>query len=93
MGEPIAERSGVHREYDWDEVDPTVAILESISVFEHGDVSEAVSVLDKPLATYIETDALDALIRGENTTSVAFRIADYHVQIYRNIVEVAHAEF
>lgn len=92
MGEPKGEGRTVQQEYDWDVVEPAVAVLESIAVFEHGDESEAVSVLDEPLSTHVETDALNTLVRSGTTTSVTFTVAEYSVRIHRNVVGVARAE-
>jgi|AntRauTorcE11898_2_1112593.scaffolds.fasta_scaffold04945_2 predicted restriction endonuclease len=82
----------MQREYNWEEVEPAVAILESIAAFEDGDVCKSASVVDPPLHHHVDTDALNAIVRDGSTSSIALRIADYRVQVRGKLVEVTDAD-
>jgi len=79
----------IRREYNWDDVSPVVAIIESIAELEYGDASETTEVLDQPLQTYVDVEALDTLVRSESTLSITLQVSHYHIQIHRNTVGVS----
>lgn len=77
------------KEYDWREVEPSVAIIELITEFEHerGGQDDP-TFLDPPLHTYVDTDALNTLVRSENTISIALEIARYTAQIRGSTIRI-----
>jgi hypothetical protein len=79
---------GVHREYDWATVTPGVAILESIAMLEHGEVTKSTDVLAKPLADYLEVDSLNTLVKSNSEISISFVVDDYQVEIEGDTVGV-----
>ncbi|GAB7011505.1 HalOD1 output domain-containing protein [Halorubrum trueperi] len=76
------------REYDWDSVEPSVALIETIAAFEQDDLTDPVSVLNPPLDACLDSDSLNTLVRSKTAVSITLRIAEYHVQIDENTVEV-----
>lgn len=83
---------GTRRHYDWGESSPTVAILESLSIHEYGDATHRGDVLDSPLHSSVETDALAALVRSESPATVTFTVSKYRVRIDRDGVCVTDAD-
>ncbi|GAA0219976.1 HalOD1 output domain-containing protein [Halobaculum roseum] len=79
-------------EYDWEEVEPTVAIFELIAKFEHEENTETVPFLNLPLHTYVDTDALTTLVQSNGLVSISLNISHYHVQIHGNTVEITTVE-
>ncbi|WP_336036513.1 HalOD1 output domain-containing protein [Halobacterium yunchengense] len=88
MENALGDVEGVQREYEWNDVEPTVPILETIAAFERGDPTETTGLLDAPLGAYVDLDALGALVRSETTRSITVEIEDYHVQIDGDTVAV-----
>lgn len=84
--------SGMQREYDWDDVEPAVAVLESIAAFEHGDAGDPASALNPPLQSHVDVDALNAIVREGSMSHLALRIDDYRVQIHGECVDISRAE-
>jgi hypothetical protein len=89
MGNESDSSDQIRREYDWGEVTPAVAITESIAELENGEEAEATSVLDKPLQTYVDVEALNTLVQNENTPFITVRVSYYNIQIRGNSVEVS----
>ncbi|MGQ4556114.1 HalOD1 output domain-containing protein [Halobellus sp. GM3] len=83
-----SERRRVQRQYQWSRTPPSVAIVESIAVFEdrYANWEEA---LDRPLNEYVDADALDSLLRNGDLYSVSLSVAGYHVWIDGATVNVA----
>lgn len=91
MRNALGATEGVQRAYDWSESEPTMPLLETIAALEHGDSAETTGLLDAPLNTYVDLDALGALLRSETTLSITLEIEDYTVQIDGSTVGVASA--
>lgn len=83
---------GLQRQYDWASIPPSVAIIESIAVFDHGDPGRMADVLDSPLYEYVDPDALNDLIRSDTPVTIVFTISDHHIHITENTVCVSPAE-
>ncbi|QLG29883.1 hypothetical protein HUG10_19935 (plasmid) [Halorarum halophilum] len=92
MTHNLAQLGGVQRQYDWSNVSPTVAIIETVAIFENGELTGAADVLETPLDEHVSTDALNKLVRNDSLTAVSLKIANYHVRISGNSVGVAPAE-
>lgn len=88
----LGQFGGVQRHYDWSNVSPSVAIIETMAVFEHGEPRRAADVLETPLNEHVSTDALDALVRNDTLTAISLIISDYHVLITGNTVGIEPAE-
>lgn len=75
----------VQAEFDWDSVEPSTAVVETISVAANADPSTI-----KPLYGSIDPDALDELVRSNRTgsadtaTTVSFTFAGHEVTLYSN---------
>jgi len=65
MAKPRSEKAKRVREYDWEAVEPTVAIFESISEFDNEWNSETAPSPDLPLDTYVDTDTHTTLFQSE----------------------------
>jgi len=76
------------REYDWEKVEPAVAIIESIAELEDEETTLTSSVLDKPLQAYVDIDALKTLLQSESVPFITLRISHYNIQIRENTLEV-----
>lgn len=92
MGIHHSGSGGIQREYDWSNISPVVAVLESIAVFEHGDPGKTGEVLDSPLQTYVETDALETIATSDKPVAVNFSTPNYRIQVHRDTVSVTAAE-
>lgn len=88
----LAQFGGVQRRYDWSTVSPSVAIIETIAVFENDESREAADVLETPLNEYVSTDVLDAVVGNDSFTAISLTISDYDVRISGNTVGVALAK-
>lgn len=77
----------LHCQFAWSEIRPSIAVIEAIDTYE--DESEKTDDgPSDPLYHYLETDALDALVRSEAPTTVGVDLEDYHVHIAGNTVSV-----
>lgn len=92
MTQSLTKFGGVQRRYDWSNVSPSVAIIETIAVLENGEPRGAVDVLETPLNEYVSTDALDTLVKNDSLTAISLTISDYYVRISGDTVGVAPAE-
>jgi hypothetical protein len=83
---------GVRRTFDWSDVDPAVAVLETIAELKDGDSADSATVLEPPLQTHIDIDSLNTIVRSEVVSSITLTIADYQVHIYDDTVAATPAE-
>lgn len=83
-----AGREEVRRRYDWSTVPPSVAVTESIAVFECGEPRDVADVLQPPLGERVETEALNALVTDAASVAVEFTAGDYLVRIDGDTVTV-----
>lgn len=86
------ERTTYRRTFDWSSPDqPTVALVETLAEIHDADPAEI-----DPVATHLDTDALDALFDRQNTGSdpgcVAFTIDDHRISITGDGRIVAEAD-
>lgn len=79
---------GVKCEFDWGTVSPSVAIVESIEMLEHGEVTNTADVLEMPLKKYIDADALNTLVTSNSQLSLSLEVDDYQVEIEGDTVGV-----
>lgn len=82
------DTTGVQRQFDWESVPPTVAVLEAIAVLEHGTPERSGEVLDQPLNDTVDTDALDRLVRDATSVFVEFSVSNYAIQIRDDTVSI-----
>lgn len=81
----------VRRRYDWSTVSPSVAVTESIAVFEYGEPRDVADVLQPPLSEHVEPEALNALVANAGAVAVEFTAGDYLVRIDGDTVTVRSA--
>ncbi len=79
---------GVRRQYDWSAVTPSVAVTESIAVFEYGEPRDVAGVLDPPLSEHVDPEALNALVTDGAAVAVEFTAGGYHVRVDGDTVTV-----
>lgn len=89
---PPEDFDGVQHEYDWGEIAPSTAILESIATLEESDKTEVRNLLDSPLHSYFDPDALGTLVRSSQEISITLEVEAYHIQINGDTVGVTPVE-
>jgi hypothetical protein len=82
----------VQRTFDWSDVEPAVAVLETITELKDGDTVDSATVLEPPLQTHIDIDSLNTTVRSEAVSSITLNIADYQIHIYDDTVAATPAE-
>ncbi|WP_348611024.1 hypothetical protein [Halobaculum rarum] len=92
MARSLAVLGDVRREYDWSETEPAVAILETIAAHEQNDGTDKADLIDAPLQTYVDLDALGTPLGNDRIVSIALNVANYYVRIVGNTVSVTPAE-
>ena len=88
MGRFLCADEGVHCKYDWSEIHPSVAVIETIKRYQRNELNREPSGIPEPLQHYLETDALDTVIQSDPTMAIALTIEDYAVEINENAVHV-----
>ena len=81
----------VSQSYDWTEVPPSVAIIETIAEYEDETLDWTVENQNLPLAHCLDADALDTLVGNGTDLSLSFSYAEYDILIHGNEVAVAPA--
>lgn len=81
----------VSRTYDWTEVPPSVAIIETIAEYEDETLDQALENQDLPLAHCVDADALDTLVGNGTDLALSFSYSEYEILIHGNEVAVASA--
>lgn len=84
----LAWDEGVHGMHSWAETSPTVAIIETIAHYECTDPNQVSQRLAEPLDHYIDTDALERLVRHDPQPTIAFALEDYYVCIHSDTVSI-----
>lgn len=82
----------VTRTYDWAEVSPSVAIIETIAAYEGETLDWAVESRDPPLNDCLDADALDALFSNDSGFELSFSFSEYYIQISGNAVAITPGE-
>lgn len=90
MLDDAARDDGVRQRYNWQEIPPSVAIIETIERYTETTPGTK-DGLSKPLGNYLEMDALKSLVCGDLPTSITFGIEEYTVTITKNTVRVTAA--
>ncbi|MGQ4556051.1 HalOD1 output domain-containing protein [Halobellus sp. GM3] len=76
-------RRGADHQFDWEEVPPSVAVVEVVSAATNREPTSL-----PPLRDAVDTDALDALCAGESaatsSTAVSFTYAEHAVTVRGN---------
>lgn len=88
MPDGFAGDQTVHQEYDWTEIRPTVAIIETIERYEHTAGRSAAGGLDRPLGHYLDTEALNQVVQDAPAAYISLNLDDYTVTITNNTVQV-----
>lgn len=86
------ERERILRQYEWSETPPSVAITQTIADFEHTDPMQTLGTDESPLYEYVDTDALDTLIKSDTPLALTFPVSQYHVHISGNTVCISAPE-
>ena len=79
---------GIGCEYEWSEIHPSVAVIETIERYQHTESDGDPSGIARPLQHYLATDALDTVIQSDPTMAIALTIEDYAVEITENAIHV-----
>lgn len=69
-----------------------MAMLGTIAAIERDDVTETVDRLDASLNSYVDLDALDTVVRSEDTDSIPLEAETYHGQSTGNTVSGTDVE-
>lgn len=77
----------LHCRFAWSEVPPSIAVVQAIETYED-DTSDPADSPSDPLYHYLDTDALNALVRSDAPTRLEVELEDYHVHIAGNTVSV-----
>lgn len=80
-------REEVRQRYDWQEVPPCIAIVETIERFD-ASTSGPNGGLTEPLGTYLEVDAIDTLVQNDLPKTLSFEIEEYTVTLTEDAVSV-----
>lgn len=83
-------RTEVTRTYDWANVSPSVAIIETIAAFEGETLNRAVED-HEPLEWFVDVDALEAIVGVAPDLALSFAFSGYQIQIDGNDVGVSLA--
>lgn len=82
-GEPAPDsNSTIQTEFDWESVEPSTAVIETIAIAANADPSGI-----EPLYESVDPDALDRLIQSDgtrptdNATTVSFTVSEYEVSV------------
>ncbi|QLG26554.1 hypothetical protein HUG10_02915 [Halorarum halophilum] len=74
------ERAWGRAQYDWSEMTPSVAVVETIAAVENVEPDELVFGQGLPLSEYFDPDALDSLVTHDDIT-IAFTGDEYQIRI------------
>lgn len=88
MADSRGHRTEVTRTYDWTDISPSVAIIETIAEFEGEPLVHAVEDI-QPLGWFVDTDALDSIVDDAPDLALSFTFSGYQVQIDGNDVGVS----
>lgn len=83
---------GIVCEYDWADIEPSVAIIEAIHDLESASQPVVREPFPDVLGDYLDTDALDALVSGPSPVTVSFTFGSYHVTVTGTTVHITPAE-
>jgi hypothetical protein len=86
------DSEGIRCTFDWSDVDPAVAVLDTIAELKNSDNTDSATVLESPLQTHIDYDSLNTVVRSEAVSSITLTIADYEIHIYDDTVAATPAE-
>ena len=81
----------LHCRFDWAEVRPSIAVIESIGVYED-EVDGVAGGVGEPLYHYVDPEALDALVKSQTSTTITLHLDEYHITIRENTVRVSMRE-
>lgn len=88
MVSDLSEGKGVCCRYAWSEISPSVAILKTIGRYENTDYSGEAGGLAEPLYRYVDTDALDSLVKCGTLATISLTLDEYTVEINTDTVHV-----
>jgi hypothetical protein len=83
---------GIRCTFDWSDVDPAVAVLDTIAELKDSDSADSATVLESPLQTHIDFDSFNTVVRSEAVASITLTIADCEIHIYDDTVAATPAE-
>lgn len=89
MADSGGNSTQVTRTYDWAEVPPSVAIIETIAEYEGETLDRMIENQYPPLAHCLDADALDTLVENGSDLALTFSYAEYEILIHENEVAVA----
>ncbi|WP_436908977.1 HalOD1 output domain-containing protein [Halosimplex marinum] len=76
MSGPAKSRLSVQRQYDCSETSPSLAVVHTLADIKNCDPA---NLVDPQLSEYIDPDAVDRLVRGNEDVQVSFSIDRYRV--------------
>lgn len=84
------DHTEVRRTYDWADVSPSVAIIETIAAYEGETLARAVEE-HQPLEWAVDVDALESMVGDAPDLAVSFSFSGYLIHIDGNDVGVSLA--
>jgi hypothetical protein len=89
MEEPYAVR--FQQTFDWDQTDPTAAVVSAIATIEDVDPVDLVAEHNLTLYDWIDPEALDTILNtnAQNDVAVSFQIQSYRIRFEGNELTVS----
>lgn len=81
MGEPRSYSNSVQSQYDWSNVNPSIAVIDAISSMMNVDPTTLSKETGTTLFDHVDPEALDTLVTDDEPVSISFTVDEYRIRI------------